>query len=132
MSGFSQLKGVAIVTGSARGIGEAIALRLAEDGYDLALNDIPANRGALESVAVQARNKGRRVIVCVGDVSVEGDVKKLVGSTVGNFGGVDVVSEFFNIKLFIHSMASSICGVYLLELLCRWSPTPESSNRIHS
>jgi NAD(P)-dependent dehydrogenase (short-subunit alcohol dehydrogenase family) len=94
MSALSQHQGVAIVTGSAQGIGEAIALQLADDGYDLALNDIPANREALESVAEKARKKGRKAIVCVGDVSVEEDVKKLVASTIENFGGIDVVSIF--------------------------------------
>jgi NAD(P)-dependent dehydrogenase (short-subunit alcohol dehydrogenase family) len=87
----SQQQGVAIVTGSAQGIGEAIALRLADDGYDLALNDIPAKCEALQSVAEQVRKKGRRVIIFVGDVSVEEDVKQLVGSTVENLGSIDVM-----------------------------------------
>lgn len=86
-----QLVRVAIVTGSARGIGEAIALRLADDGYDVALNDIPRSQKLLESLAEKIRSKGRRAILALGDVSVEKDVKLLVERTVRQLGGVDVM-----------------------------------------
>jgi len=39
----------AIITGSAQGIGRAIALRLAGDGYDIAVNDLPAKIEALRA-----------------------------------------------------------------------------------
>lgn len=44
-------KRTAIVTGSARGIGKAIAIRLAEDGFDVCINDIAANEVGIEEVS---------------------------------------------------------------------------------
>ncbi|KAF8327109.1 NAD(P)-binding protein [Amanita rubescens] len=71
-------KGIAIVTGSAGALGKAIVLRLAEDGYDIALHD-------------DIRKKGRKAIVVVGDITVESDVKKLVETTIETLGGLDIM-----------------------------------------
>ncbi|KAF8881758.1 hypothetical protein BD779DRAFT_1675272 [Infundibulicybe gibba] len=76
-------KGVAAVTGSARGIGRAIALRLANDGFHVALNDIPSNAGVLESLTQEISRKGRKSMVVVGDMSVEEDVKSLMVANAG-------------------------------------------------
>ncbi|KAF8638981.1 hypothetical protein AX17_001813 [Amanita inopinata Kibby_2008] len=85
-------KGVAIITGSERGIGKAIALRLADEGYDVALNDLPHAAESLERLAEEIKQKGRKSIVVTGDISVENNVRDLVEATVQNLGGVDVVS----------------------------------------
>jgi len=53
------LTGVALVTGAAKGIGRAIALRLAVDGFDVAINDIPSNKHNLDSLAGEIAEKGR-------------------------------------------------------------------------
>ncbi|KAF8881757.1 hypothetical protein BD779DRAFT_1545148 [Infundibulicybe gibba] len=84
-------KGVAAVTGSAHGIGRAIALRLADDGFDIALNDVPSKVEALETLAQEISQKGRRSMVVVGDVSVEDDVKSLVSHVGASLGGLDVM-----------------------------------------
>lgn len=82
---------VAIVTGSARGIGRGIALRLADDGLDVAVNDVATNEKELNGVADEIRQKGRRAFAFIGDVSEEEEVKNLVSSTVKELGSVDVV-----------------------------------------
>ena len=51
---------VAIVTGSAQGIGRAIALRLAADGYDVAVNDLPARSEDLEGLVREMEAHGAR------------------------------------------------------------------------
>lgn len=82
---------VAIVTGAARGIGRGIALRLADDGFDVTVNDIPAHQALLDEVVSLINAKGKKGLAVVGDVSVEADVERLVGETVKELGGVDVM-----------------------------------------
>jgi NAD(P)-dependent dehydrogenase (short-subunit alcohol dehydrogenase family) len=84
---------VAVVTGAARGIGKSIALRLADDGLDVAINDMPDQKELLESVAEEIQKKGRRAVTLCGDASEEKDVKALVDKAVEELGGVDVVSS---------------------------------------
>ncbi|KAI0747633.1 short chain oxidoreductase [Daedaleopsis nitida] len=82
---------VAIITGAAQGIGETIALKLADDGIDLALFDLPQKRDQLDGVAKAVQAKGRRSVVIVGDVTVEADVVALVDKTVRALGSVDIM-----------------------------------------
>ncbi|MBI2942059.1 MAG: SDR family oxidoreductase [Chloroflexi bacterium] len=78
---------VAIVTGAARGIGQAIALALAREGADVVIADvIPA-----EETAAGVRARGRRALVVPTDVSKAADVERLVDATVGEFGRVDIL-----------------------------------------
>jgi len=86
----SQSKGVALVTGASRGIGRAIALRLADDGYDVAVNDLP-NMSAIDAVAKEIEGKGRRTITVPGDVSEESVVTGIIQRTVRTLGGLDVM-----------------------------------------
>ncbi|KAI0312002.1 NAD(P)-binding protein [Amylostereum chailletii] len=82
---------VALVTGAARGIGRGIALRLASDGLDVAVNDIPPNRAALTSLVSEIEGMGRRGSVVTADVSDEIQVKGMVAQAVETLGGLDVM-----------------------------------------
>ena len=83
---------VAIVTGAASGIGKAIVLKLASDGFDVALNDLPSSLEQLKEVAdLVASQSGTNTILVPGDVSSEADVEKMVHDTVQHLGGVDAV-----------------------------------------
>ncbi|EMD34707.1 hypothetical protein CERSUDRAFT_116895 [Gelatoporia subvermispora B] len=82
---------VALVTGAGQGIGRAIALRLADEGVDLALNDIPRNEEALKELAEELRKKGRRAVTLIADVSVEEEVKTMVEKAVEELGELNVM-----------------------------------------
>ncbi|THH17929.1 hypothetical protein EW146_g2974 [Bondarzewia mesenterica] len=87
----SQTKGVALVTGAARGIGRAIVLRLASDGFDVAINDIATNVEGLKSVVFEIEKLGRRAVYIIADVSQETAVEGMVSEVVRKLGGLDVM-----------------------------------------
>ncbi|KAI0329864.1 NAD-P-binding protein [Cubamyces sp. BRFM 1775] len=91
---------VALVTGAAQGIGEAIAMRLADDGLDIAVNDLPQKRDQLETVVEAIRAKGRRAYAVTGDVSDEDSVVAMIKTTVEELGGLDVMVANAGIAFF--------------------------------
>ncbi|KAK0437457.1 acetoin reductase family protein [Desarmillaria tabescens] len=82
---------VAIVTGAGQGIGKAIALRLADDGFDVAINDLPCKSEALELLSAEISAKGRRSCIILADVSVEQEVEDMVTKVVTELGRLDVM-----------------------------------------
>lgn len=80
---------VAIVTGSGRGIGAAVAMLFAEHGAKVIVTDIdpvPA-----EAVVEQIKSTGGTAFAIGADVTSDGDIEELVGQTVNTYGGVDIL-----------------------------------------
>lgn len=83
-------KRTALITGSGRNLGRAIALRLAAAGYDVAVH-ARANSVDVESVAQAARGLGVEAMGCIGDMGSRDDVEKMADQVLARFGHVDVL-----------------------------------------
>jgi len=81
---------VAIVTGSSRGIGRAIAVELAREGCDVVVNYL-RDRDAAEEVRAQIEALGRRAEVVGADVSDLAQHETLVGTALDAFGQIDIL-----------------------------------------
>jgi len=79
---------IALVTGSGRGIGRAIALKLAGDGATLVVNDL---NEAAEAVAEEIRSVGGKAQAILADVSSSSEVTRLVEQAVEKFGRIDIL-----------------------------------------
>ncbi len=81
---------VAIVTGSGRGIGRAIAMKLAENGATLVINDVGDSAPAEQTVA-EIKNLNRQATAIMADVSSSVEVTKLVETAIATYGKVDIL-----------------------------------------
>jgi glucose 1-dehydrogenase len=80
----------ALVTGSNQGIGQAIALRLAEEGADVVIDYVTHPEKAAE-VVQSAQKLGRRAVAVQGDISKIEDTQRMVGESVEALGGLDIL-----------------------------------------
>ncbi|MEQ9196018.1 MAG: glucose 1-dehydrogenase [Parvibaculum sp.] len=87
----SQLKNkVAIVTGSATGLGAAVALQLADKGCNVVINYTKSETEAKETLAA-CEAKGVEALLAQGDVGEDADCRRIVDETVKKWGRVDVL-----------------------------------------
>lgn len=89
--------GDALIRIQGRGIGRAIALRLADDGFDVAVTDI--STADLGGLVEEIRSKQRKSSFYVTDVSIEEQVKGLIKKVVELHGSLDVVSSSGGLRL---------------------------------
>ncbi|KAJ0414927.1 hypothetical protein BJY00DRAFT_318329 [Aspergillus carlsbadensis] len=82
---------VAFITGCAKGIGKAIALRLATDGFDVAVNDIASQEECLVHLRHEIESQGRRCAIFLGDVSKEEEVSRMLDGAVNTLGPINVM-----------------------------------------
>jgi len=80
---------VAVVTGAANGLGEATALRLAQEGAKLVLADIEGP--GLAQTAAAVRDVGSEVVTVVGDVTEEEPASELITAAIEHFGQIDAL-----------------------------------------
>lgn len=105
----------AIVTGAAQGIGRAIALRLATDGYNVLISDINATK--LDAVRDEILKAGKSAASLAGDIAKKETVQGLVAKAVELFGGLDVVGS--HMRSLYAEYALIHCWPEILHL-CRW------------
>jgi len=79
----------ALVTGAGRGIGQAVAIALAEHGCRVAVNDLTADR--LDETVQSIRSHGAEALIAAGDVSSSSAVRSLVSQVDESFGGIDIL-----------------------------------------
>lgn len=81
---------VALVTGGSRGIGRAVALKLARQGVRVVVNAL-SRAAEAEEVVAQIRAEGGQGLVALADVSVAEEVARLVQTALDNYGRVDIL-----------------------------------------
>src|SRR3954453_15513327 len=80
---------VALVTGSGRGIGREIALKLASEGASVVVNDLDEAPAKETVAAIEAL--GARAVVCAGSVTADGFAERFIQTAVDTFGGIDII-----------------------------------------
>ena len=90
---------VALITGGGRGIGRAIALRLAREGADVAISDL--NESTADEAAKEIRDLGSRAIAIGADVTKADQVDAMVARTRGELGEIDILVNNAGINVIV-------------------------------
>ena len=80
---------VAIVSGSGRGIGRAIAMKLASEGAKVVVNDL--DPAPAEQTVADIKAAGGQALACAGSVTADGFAEKFVKTAIDGFGGLDII-----------------------------------------
>ncbi|QSI30164.1 SDR family oxidoreductase [Variovorax sp. RKNM96] len=80
---------VALITGSGRGIGRAIALKLASEGARIVVNDLDAEPA--EETVQAIRAAGGQAVACTGSVSAPDFAERFIGTAVNEYKGLDII-----------------------------------------
>jgi glucose 1-dehydrogenase len=94
-----------LVTGGTSGIGQAIAVRFAEHGANVAINylstpdEAAETEGQVEACVAKVQRAGVRDVIVRGDVSKEDEVEAMIGQTVEELGGLDVLVNNAGIQI---------------------------------
>ena len=88
---------IALVTGGGRGIGQAIALALAREGADVAVN--AAHLSSAAETCKRIKELGRKYLAIETDVSQESQVKNMVDRVINEFGGVNILVNNAGVNL---------------------------------
>ena len=80
---------VALITGGGRGIGRAIVLRLAEDGFDVVVNSL--HEHTVNNVVEEVKNMGKTALGIPADVAKSDEVTEMFDKAIGEFGRLDVL-----------------------------------------
>jgi 3-oxoacyl-[acyl-carrier protein] reductase len=114
----------AIVTGASGGIGRAVSLRLAGDGFAVVVN-YAGNEAKADEVVTEIKTAGGRAITIQADVANAADVERLLRNTLGAFGRIDVVVNCAgimplgpitdgNLEVFDRVIATNLRGAFIL------------------
>lgn len=118
-------KGTLLVTGGSRGIGKAISIRFAKEGYNIAINYFENDEAALKVKEYIERNFDAEVLLVKGDVSNEEDVRNIVSNVIEKFGEISVLVNNAGIALdkpfldktkndFERVLATNLIGPFLM------------------
>lgn len=80
---------VALITGSGRGIGRSIALKLASEGASVVVNDL--DEAPAQEVVEEIRAAGGQAVACVGSVTAPDFAERFIGMAVSEFKGLDII-----------------------------------------